>query len=80
VVEMMGLEPTTPCLQSQIGLHRYLRRQRTLQVVDTVVLSVSVRSGPVKTAVNGTLVARPVRATSTESCRRLRTGTPGELP
>jgi hypothetical protein len=26
VVEMMGLEPTTPCLQSQIGRDCYLAR------------------------------------------------------
>ena len=25
VVEMMGLEPTTPCLQGQIGRNRHLR-------------------------------------------------------
>ena len=58
----MGLEPTTPCLQSQIGRDRHLRRQETAQavgvVVLSVVLSVVVRSGPFRTAVNGTVVAR----------------------
>jgi hypothetical protein len=58
VVEMMGLEPTTPCLQSQIGPVRYLRRQGTAQVEPAVALSVIVRRGPARTAVNGTLVAR----------------------
>jgi hypothetical protein len=57
-VEMMGLEPTTPCLQSQIGRDRHLRRQETAQAVGVVVLSVVVRSGPFRTAVNGTVVAR----------------------
>jgi hypothetical protein len=63
VVEMMGLEPTTPCLQSQIGWTRYLGRQETVQVHAVVALSVVVRPGPVTTAVNGTLVARPARMT-----------------
>jgi hypothetical protein len=47
-----------PCLQSQIGLVRYLRRQGTAQVEPAVALSVIVRRGPARTAVNGTLVAR----------------------
>jgi hypothetical protein len=63
VVEMMGLEPTTPCLQSQIGPVRHLRRWRTAQVEVAVALSMIVRWGPVKTAVNGTVVARPARTT-----------------
>jgi hypothetical protein len=58
VVEMMGLEPTTPCLQSQIGQDRDLPRQGTAQFGAAVALSVVVRSGPVRTGVNGTLVAR----------------------
>jgi hypothetical protein len=46
------------CLQSQIGRDRHLRRQETAQAVGVVVLSVVVRSGPFRTAVNGTVVAR----------------------
>jgi hypothetical protein len=42
---------------------RYLRRQGTALVETASVLSVVVRSGPVGTTVNGTLVARPVRTT-----------------
>jgi hypothetical protein len=59
MVEMMGLEPTTPCLQSQFRRVRHLRRQGTTQVEVVVVLSVVVRSGPPRSAVNGTVVARP---------------------
>jgi hypothetical protein len=59
VVEMMGLEPTTPCLQSQIGQDHDLPRYGTAQVEAAVVLSVVVRWGPIMTAVNGTVVARP---------------------
>jgi hypothetical protein len=40
------------------------------QVEATVVLSVVVRSGPVKTAVNGTVVARPARVKPIQSWRR----------
>jgi hypothetical protein len=58
-VEMMGLEPTTPCLQSQIGGGRHLRGWKAAQVEGAVALSVVVRSGPIMTAVNGTVVARP---------------------
>jgi hypothetical protein len=61
VVEMMGLEPTTPCLQSQIGPVRHLRRQVTAQVEAAMALSMIVRWGPVKTTVNGTVVARQFR-------------------
>jgi hypothetical protein len=50
----------TTCLQSQIGGDHHLRRKRTAQVEATVALSVVVRWGPVRTAVNGTVVARPV--------------------
>jgi hypothetical protein len=56
---------TITCLQSQIGQDRHLQRQGTAQVTAGVVLSVGVRSRPVRTAVNGTLVARPVRTTVT---------------
>ena len=63
VVEMMGLEPTTPCLQSQFGPDRHLRRQGTAQVEVAVALSMIVRWGPVRTAMNGMVVARPVRTT-----------------
>jgi len=41
-----------------------------VQVAAVVVLSVVVRSGPVRTAVNGTLVARPVRMTPGTPWRR----------
>jgi hypothetical protein len=57
---MLRLEPTTPCLQSQFGRDRYLRGQATAQVEVAVALSVVVRWGPARTAVNGTVVARPV--------------------
>jgi hypothetical protein len=63
---MMGLEPTTPCLQSQIGRDRYLRRQWMAQVEAALALSLVVPWGPVRTAVNGTLVARPARTTFME--------------
>ena len=56
-------EPATSCLQSQIGQNRCLRGHRTAQVEAAVLLSVSDRSAPVETAVNGTLVARPLRTT-----------------
>ena len=63
VVEMMGLEPTTPCLQSQIRRCCYLRGWGTAQVEAASELSLVVRSGPVSTVVNGTLVARPAMTT-----------------
>jgi hypothetical protein len=50
----------TSCLQSQIGQAGYLRGQGHVQVKVAVLLSVDVRGGPVMTAVNGTLVARPL--------------------
>ena len=68
VVEMMGLEPTTPCLQSQIGGGRHLRSWGAAQVEGAVALSVVVRSGPIMTAVNGTVVARP-ETTFGKACR-----------
>ena len=80
----MGLEPTTPCLQSQIGQSRHLASQRMWQVHGATVLSVAVRSGPIETAVNGTLghgrrggpvatasaVSRPVMTNQTVLGRR----------
>ena len=60
-VEMMGLEPTTPCLQSQIGQDRYLWRRWMPQVATAVVLSVGVRMRPLASVANGTLVARQAR-------------------
>ena len=54
-----GSGQVTPCSQSQIGQGRHLRRRGAAQVEVALVLSVAVRSGPVKTVVNGTLVARP---------------------
>jgi hypothetical protein len=62
-VEIMRLEPTTPCLPSQFERGLDLGNHGSPQVDATVVLSVRVRWGPVMTAVNGTLVARPVRTT-----------------
>jgi hypothetical protein len=53
----------TPCSQSQFGQDRYLGKQGSQQVEAVVVLSVAVRSGPLRTAVNGTFVARPARMT-----------------
>jgi hypothetical protein len=71
-VETMGLEPTTPCLQSQIGRDRHLQRCDAAQVDAASALSVVVRSGPVRTAVNGTPVARPPRMTPESACALLR--------
>jgi hypothetical protein len=45
--------------QSQIGRSRHPRRKEAAQVEAAEALSVMVRSGPLETAVNGTLVARP---------------------
>ena len=67
-MEMMGLEPTTPCLQSQIERDCHLRRQRMAQVTTGMTLSVVVRWRPVQAVVNGTLVARPARTASAEAC------------
>jgi len=47
-------------LQNQIGQAGYLRGQGHVQVKAAVLLSVSVRAGPVVIAVNGTLLARPL--------------------
>jgi hypothetical protein len=55
------LDQPTPCLQSQIGRDRYRRRQGTAQVEAAMVLSVVVRWGPVRTTLNGTVVARQFR-------------------
>jgi hypothetical protein len=70
VVEMLGLEPTTPCLQSQIGRGRYLARRRRAQVMAAVGLSVGVRLRPLTSVVNGTVVARPVRTAVAGASRR----------
>jgi hypothetical protein len=61
--EVSRLGRATPCSQSQIGQDRYLGSWGAAQLTAVVVLSVAVRWGPVVTVVNGTLVARPVRAT-----------------
>ena len=58
-----GSGQATPCSQSQFGQDRYLGKQGSQQVEAVVVLSVAVRSGPLRTAVNGTFVARPARMT-----------------
>jgi hypothetical protein len=63
--------PSTPCLQSQIGRYHHLRRYGAALVERAMVLSVVARWIPVGTAVNGTLVARPVRRPGTEWCRWL---------
>jgi hypothetical protein len=58
-------------LQSQIRPYDDLRRETTPQLETTLALSVVVRWEPVRTAVNGTLVARPVRMTlAAPWCRR----------
>jgi hypothetical protein len=51
----------TACLQSQIGHCHHLQGQGVAQIVGVVALSVVVLSEPARTALNGTLVARPVR-------------------
>jgi hypothetical protein len=56
-----SLDEATSCSQSQIGRDRHLRRCEAAQVEAASTLSVVVRWGPVMTAVNGTLVARPPR-------------------
>jgi hypothetical protein len=58
-----GSGQVTPCSQSQFGQDRHLGKQGSQQVEAVVVLSVAVRSGPLRTAVNGTFVARPTRMT-----------------
>jgi hypothetical protein len=60
---MAGLEPAAFCLQSQIGPDRDLRRHGTALVEAASALSLGVRWGPVRTAMNGTVVARPARIT-----------------
>jgi hypothetical protein len=60
---MMGLEPTTPCLQSQFGQGRDLARRRTAQVMAALGLSLGVRMRPLVSLVDGTVVARPARMT-----------------
>jgi hypothetical protein len=59
-----SLDHRPPCLQSRFVGDCHLRRRRAAQVAAAVVLSVVVRCGPFRTAVNGTLVARPARMTS----------------
>jgi hypothetical protein len=58
-----GSDQATPCSQSQIGQDCHLRLERTAQVEEASALSVAVRWVPIKTAVNGTLVAWPPRMT-----------------
>jgi hypothetical protein len=58
----------TSCLQSQFGRDRYLRRCEGAQVDAASALSVVVGWGPVRTAVNGTLVARPAWVTPVSGC------------
>jgi hypothetical protein len=61
--------PTIPCSQSQFGRCGHLRRRGRAPVECAVALSVVVRSEPVRTVVNGRLVARPVRRPSTDRRR-----------
>jgi hypothetical protein len=58
-----SLDHPTTCSQSQIGQDHYLVWPRTAQVEAASALSVVVRWEPVRTAVTGTLVARPPRTT-----------------
>jgi hypothetical protein len=58
-----GSGQATPCSQSWIGQDPCLGRESAAQVTAAVVLSVVVRLGPIRTFVDGTLVARPVRMT-----------------
>jgi hypothetical protein len=53
----------TTCLQSRIGPLGHLRLHETAQVEVAVAVSVIVRWGLARTAVNGTVVARPARTT-----------------
>jgi hypothetical protein len=55
-----GPDQPTPCSQSQFGRCCHLRGRGTAQVEAASWLSVVVRSGPFRTAVNGTFAARPV--------------------
>jgi hypothetical protein len=68
VVGTAGFEPATPCSQSQIGHDCDLRLEKTVQVEEASALSVIVRWEPIKTAVNGTLVARTPRMTPVSGC------------
>jgi hypothetical protein len=63
-----GSGQVTPCLQSQIGPVGHLRLQETAQVEVAVALSVIVRWGPARTAVNGTVVARPATTFGMPGC------------
>jgi hypothetical protein len=60
---MNWFDRVNTCSQSQIGRDRHLERCDAAQVDAASALSVVVRSGPVETDVNGTLVARPVSTT-----------------
>jgi hypothetical protein len=60
---MQAWTRATPCSQSQIGQDRYLGSWAAAQFTAVVVLSVVVRSGPLRTVVNGTLMARQARMT-----------------
>ena len=51
--------PSITCLQSQIGEVVTCEVEGAAQVEGAVALSVVVRSGPIMTAVTGTVVARP---------------------
>jgi hypothetical protein len=62
------MEPATPCSQSQIRQDCDLRLERTVQVEEASALSVVVHWVPSKTAVNGTLMARPPRMTPVFGC------------
>jgi hypothetical protein len=63
-----GSGQATPCSQSQIGRCDHLRGWGMAQVEDASWLSVVIRSGPAKTLVNGTLVARLPRMSPVSGC------------
>jgi hypothetical protein len=65
-----GLAKATPCFQSQIGQDRYLAKRLMAQLTPTVALSMTVRWGPLGTAMNGTLVARPQRTNLVSAWQR----------
>jgi hypothetical protein len=65
---------STTCLQSQIRRDRDLERWGPALLTGAMVVSVGVRWGPLVTAVNGTLVARPVLASLIQSPRTEESG------
>ena len=68
--------PADPLPASQFRQGPHLRRQGMVQVMAAVELSVVGRSGPVVTAVNGTLVARPSCPSRSLTSRRYQVASP----